>query len=79
VNAQGPGEAEGTLLVRTRSRDLVYCGGLAQTGKVPPLPGEHAELVLVVPELTDRPALEALQASLAEVGWVEPFLIRLGR
>ena len=78
VNAEGRQEGE-TALVRSRSRDLIYCGGLAQTGKIPPSPGENADLLLVVPDGTKRPGLAALQASLGEAGWTEPFLIRLGR
>jgi uncharacterized protein involved in exopolysaccharide biosynthesis len=78
VNAEGR-EQDGNELVRTRSRSLVYCGGLAETGKIPHPAGEDVEIVLVVSGRTTRRALEALQASLAEAGWAEPFLIRLDR
>jgi uncharacterized protein involved in exopolysaccharide biosynthesis len=79
VNADGREEAEEMgQLVRTRSRDLIYCGGLALTGRIPP-PGENAELILVVSDRTKRSALEALEAQLQEAGWREPLLIRLDR
>jgi hypothetical protein len=78
VNAEGS-EEDGGQLVRTRSRALIYCGGLAESGEIPPPAREDEELVLVVGGRTGRTALEALHSRLEEAGWAEPFLIRLDR
>jgi uncharacterized protein involved in exopolysaccharide biosynthesis len=78
VNVEGS-EEDGSQLVRTRSRALIYCGGLAGSGEIPPPAREDEELVLVVGAKTGRAALEALHSRLEEAGWPEPFLIRLDR
>lgn len=78
VNAEGS-EEDGGQFVRTRSRALVYCGGLAESGEIPPPAREDEELVLVVGARSGRAALEALRSRLEEAGWPEPFLIRLDR
>jgi uncharacterized protein involved in exopolysaccharide biosynthesis len=72
-------EADGDQLVRTRSRALIYCGGLAESGEIPPPARGDEDLVLVVGGKVRRAALEALQSRLEEAGWAEPFLIRLDR
>jgi hypothetical protein len=78
VNIEGS-EEDGSQLVRTRSRALIYCGGLAESGEIPPPAREDEELVLVVGARTGRAALEALHSRLEDAGWPEPFLIRLDR
>lgn len=78
VNADGS-ESDGAQLVRTRSRALIYCGGLAESGEIPPPARDDEDLVLVVGERTGRGALDALHRRLAEAGWPAPYLIRLGR
>lgn len=78
VNVEGATE-DGDQLVRTRSRALIYCGGMAESGEIPPPAREDEELVLIVGERSGRSALDALQSRLDEAGWPEPFLIRLGR
>ncbi len=82
VNVEGTSaddSEDGSQLVRTRSRALIYCGGLAESGEIPPPAREDEELVLVTGARTGRVALEALQSRLEEAGWPEPFLIRLDR
>jgi uncharacterized protein involved in exopolysaccharide biosynthesis len=78
VNVEGA-QADGDQLVRTRSRSLIYCGGLAESGEIPPPAREDEDMVLVVGGRTRRSTLEALQSRLEEAGWPEPFLIRLDR
>jgi uncharacterized protein involved in exopolysaccharide biosynthesis len=78
VNVEG-GEEDGSQLVRTRSRALIYCGGLAESGEIPPPARADEELVLVVGARTGRAVLETLHGRLEEAGWPEPFLIRLDR
>jgi uncharacterized protein involved in exopolysaccharide biosynthesis len=78
VNAESEA-AEGDQLVRTRSRGLIYCGGLDESGEIPPPTGGEEDLVLVVPRRTSAAELEDLHARLAESGWNEPYLIHLDR
>lgn len=70
---------EGNQLLRTRSRALIYCGGLADSGEIPPPAAEDEDLVLVVRRQADAAEIEALERRLAEAGWPEPYLIRLDR
>jgi len=78
VNVEGE-EADGGQIVRTRSRALIYCGGLAESGEIPPAGRGGEDLVLVTGERSGRAVLEALQGRLEDAGWPEPFLIRLDR
>lgn len=76
VNAPETETAEGDQLVRTRSRALIYCGGLDESGHVPPA-RENEELILVAPTRTARETLAGLERMLADAGWAGPYLIRL--
>jgi uncharacterized protein involved in exopolysaccharide biosynthesis len=76
VNADGE-IAEGDQLVRTRARPLIYCGGLRETGRMPPATGGDEDLVLVAPRTTAPAALDALEQAAAEAGWAGPYLILL--
>lgn len=76
VNAPEAAEADGAQLVRTRSRALIYCGGLGESGHVPPA-RENEELILVAPGRSGREALAGLERTLADSGWTQPYLIRL--
>jgi hypothetical protein len=78
VNAE-MSEEDGGQLVRTRSRALIYCGGLAESGEIPAPARQGEELVLVVGARVGHTALEVLHSRLEEAGWPEPFLIRLDR
>lgn len=78
VNAE-KAEQAGDQLLRVRSRPLLYCGGLAETGEIPSSGRSVETLLLVVGERTGREALEALESRLAEAGWDDARLIRLGR
>lgn len=69
--------AEGDQLVRTRARPLIYCGGLRETGEMPPAPGGEGDLVLVAPRSTAPTALDALGQAATEAGWPGPYLILL--
>lgn len=76
VNAPETDAGEGGQLVRTRSRGLIYCGGLDESGHVPPA-RENEEIVLVAPARTPRRNLAELERTLADSGWCEPYLVRL--
>ena len=71
--------ADGDTLVRTRSRGLVYCGGLSQSGQVPPHTADDETLILVARRRSGAEALESLHATLEAAGWPEPYLIQLDR
>ena len=71
--------ADGDTLVRTRSRGLVYCGGLSQSGQVPPHTADDETLILVARRRSGAEALESLHATLEAAGWREPYLIQLDR
>ena len=71
--------ADGDTLVRTRSRGLVYCGGLSQSGQVPPHTADDETLILVARRRSGAEALDSLHATLEAAGWPEPYLIQLDR
>jgi uncharacterized protein involved in exopolysaccharide biosynthesis len=70
---------EGGQLVRVRSRELIYCGGLSESGAIPPPARPDEDMVLVVGEKARPRALGALQDRFEDAGWPRPYLIRLGR
>jgi uncharacterized protein involved in exopolysaccharide biosynthesis len=78
VNAEED-RPEGNQLLRTRSRALIYCGGLADSGEIPPPAAEDEDLLLVVRRQARAAEIRVLEERLADAGWSEPYLIRLDR
>jgi hypothetical protein len=61
-----------------QARLLANCGGLAQSGEVPPGDGRGENLVLVVRNREDPPAyVEGVIDQLRAAGWTAPYLIRI--
>jgi uncharacterized protein involved in exopolysaccharide biosynthesis len=61
-----------------QARLLANCGGLAQSGEIPPWNGQTENLVLVARNREDPPAyVEGVIDQLRAAGWTAPYLIRI--
>lgn len=59
-------------------RPLVFCGGIAQSGRIPDDLNDRADLILVKRNGADPAGYtEALQSDLRDSGWRDPYLIRI--